>query len=69
MLGIRRALITVKYCVFSKYIGSFLKFLILVPAGVTETKHIMSSMRSLGTTVQASPSSRKYCKQQKITFL
>lgn len=38
MLGTQRALITIKYWVFSTRIGSFLKFLILIPAGITETK-------------------------------
>lgn len=66
MLGTRRALITVKYWGFSKCVGSFLKFLILVPAGVTETKHIMRNMRSLGTTGQAFPTSRRYCKRKKL---
>lgn len=48
MLGTLRtqsSLITVKYWRFSRYVGSFLKPLILVPAGVTETKHLMQSVR------------------------
>jgi len=69
MLGTLRtqsALITVKYLVFSKCVGGSLKFLILGAAGVTETQHIMLRMRYLGAMVQASSSSRNYCKQQKL---
>lgn len=40
--------------------------MILVPAGFTETRHITGNMRSLGTTGQAFPTSRKYCKRKKL---
>lgn len=48
MLGTLRtqsALTAVKYWRFSRCVGSFLKSLILVPAGVTETQHLMQSVR------------------------